>query len=69
MLLGDARFFTCAGCGGTFETNRETWSDAHAMAEMEATYGSIPEDQREAVCDDCYVKCMEIMAKEQGALQ
>jgi hypothetical protein len=69
MLLGDARFFTCEGCGERFETDRERWSDAHAMAEMEGTYGHIPEDQRCIVCDDCYVKCMELLAKEHGVLQ
>ena len=69
MLLADPTKFTCAGCGGTFETDQEHWSDERAMAEMLATYGNIPEGQRELVCDDCYAKCMEIMAKEQGALQ
>lgn len=69
MLLADPTKFTCAGCGETFETDRENWSDDLAMAEMEATYGHIPANQRCIVCDDCYTKCMEILAKEQGALQ
>jgi len=36
---------------------------------MEGTCGHIPERQRAIVCDDCYAKCMEILAKEQKVRQ
>lgn len=44
------RLFTCARCGGTFET---TWSDRDAAAEM--TRNLVPVDGPvEELCDDCY---------------
>lgn len=69
MLLADPRWFTCHGCGGTFEVDRENWSDEQALEEMRQTYGHFPEEERRVVCDDCYAKCMQEMAKEQKVLQ
>lgn len=67
-MTENGRFF-CAGCGCQFETDRENWSDELALAEMKGTYGDIPEDQREVVCDDCYAKCMGLLAQQQGVRQ
>ena len=69
MPMTDGGFFFCAGCGGRFEADRENWSDQMALAEMAGTYGNIPEEEREVVCDDCYAKCMEMLAQQQGVRQ
>ena len=67
MPMTEGGYFFCAGCGGQFET--ENWSDELALAEMQGTYGNIPEDEREVVCDECYSKCMELLAGQQRVRQ
>jgi DNA-directed RNA polymerase subunit RPC12/RpoP len=42
--------YRCAVCGETFQKG---WSDAEAVAEMEARFGPVPEEMRAVVCDDC----------------
>ena len=43
--------YTCAVCKETFEKG---WCDDEAMEEAEEMFPSIPEDEMELVCDDCY---------------
>ena len=43
--------YTCAACGATFESH---WTEEEALAEMEAKFGQLPEDQQVCICDPCY---------------
>jgi hypothetical protein len=47
--------YTCAQCGGTFETN---WSEADAVMEFQEAFTererSMDADPPAQVCDDCY---------------
>lgn len=47
--------FKCGLCGGEFASPR---SEADTMAEAEANFGHIPEEDRVSVCSDCYHKSM-----------
>lgn len=45
--------FKCAMCQQTFD---KAWTDEEAEDELKETFGSIPVDQCDVVCDDCYKK-------------
>jgi hypothetical protein len=46
--------YECAVCHGVFEKG---WTDEEANAEAAAIFGAAPpEDERDVVCDDCWVK-------------
>lgn len=48
--------YTCAMCGGTFETERP---DQEAVAEMRELWGSeMTKESCEVVCDDCFKELM-----------
>lgn len=43
--------YTCAMCEGEFESQ---WTEAEAVAEKERDFGSVPLEECDQVCDDCY---------------
>lgn len=43
--------FTCSLCKGTFKKSR---SDEEALAEKEKEWGSIPIEECDTLCSDCY---------------
>lgn len=49
MKAGDS--YTCAHCGGRFETE---WSDEDAAAEADENFGGLLGDDPAVICDDCY---------------
>lgn len=52
-MASKPRSYTCAACGGTFET---AWSDEEAAAESREAFGVDPaQDPTMAIaCDSCY---------------
>ncbi len=45
--------YTCAICGGTFETDRP---EEDVIEELNQVFGNVPIQECEIVCDDCYKK-------------
>jgi len=43
--------FTCAACGGTFQTE---WSDEEAMAEKDGLWPGVSIADCDVICDDCF---------------
>lgn len=43
--------YTCAECGGTFETG---WSEEEATAEMERDFPGVAKESCAVICDPCY---------------
>lgn len=48
--------YECEYCHGVFEFE---WTEEEALAEMQETFGELPEEDQAIVCDDCYNKIME----------
>lgn len=47
------RMFRCYLCGGEFEAGN---TEEECAAEMKATFGNLPEDDKVSLCDECYRK-------------
>ena len=47
--------YKCDMCKDIF---KETWSNEEALEEMKDIFGTVPEEERAIVCDDCYKKIM-----------
>lgn len=45
--------YTCAMCGGTFET-QDDWTEEDRMKEKEENFPDVPLEECDVVCDDCY---------------
>ncbi len=43
--------YTCTICKGIFDKG---WSDEEAAAEKEEIFGSVPLEECDLVCDDCF---------------
>lgn len=43
--------YTCAMCSGEFESG---WTEEEAIAELKRDFGSVPLEECDQVCDDCY---------------
>ena len=43
--------YTCAACGGVFESD---WSDEDAAMEAKTLWGDMPADEMVVICDDCF---------------
>lgn len=56
------RTYTCAGCGGTFETERDL---AEAEADFHREFGNAPSGREARVCEDCYGEIM-AAARQRG---
>ena len=48
--------FTCDSCGKTYPKG---WTDEEAMQETQEMFGSVPIDDCNVICDDCYKIIME----------
>ena len=47
--------FTCSMCGNTYDKG---WTDEEAAAEKNELWGSVPLDDCDVVCEDCFQKIM-----------
>lgn len=54
--MGGARTYTCAACGGTFESE---WSEEEAVKEFSDHFGRRPAADDPRVCDVCYEQIIE----------
>ncbi len=49
--------YQCAVCKEVFDLqDDEEWSDEKAKAELKQTFGDVPIESCDIVCDDCYRK-------------
>jgi hypothetical protein len=53
------KIFTCSICGKTQVRHDDNWYDEKALEEARKHLGSLPEDQRLMVCDECWKEILE----------
>ena len=61
-----SKIYTCEYCKGEFQ-NPGDWDEQEKLSEMEMTFGEVPEDQRESVCDYCYRVILAWLAEKRRA--